>query len=89
LVRLRPVENNFDLEVSYPGSAVESLVSSCHPSLAENYWQDLRWLVPGIDHETEIAVRESLLTASDEPSHSQSFGQLVVGREPASSFPDS
>ena len=64
-------------------------MSSCHPSLAEHYWRDLLSLVPGIDHETEIAVRESLLTDSDRPSHSQSFEQLVVGREPASSFPDS
>jgi hypothetical protein len=53
LVRLRLVENNFDLEVSYPGSTVESLMSSCHPSLAEHYWQDLISLVPGIDRKTD------------------------------------
>jgi hypothetical protein len=89
LVRLRLVEGNSDLKVSYPGSAVESLMSSCHPSLAEQCWQGLLSLVPGINRETEIAVGESFPTASDQPSHSQSFGRLVVGREAAGSCPDS
>ena len=73
LVRLRLVESNSDLEVSYPGSAVESLMSSCHPSLAEQCWQDPLSLAPGISRETEIAVGETLSTASGQPSHSHSF----------------
>jgi hypothetical protein len=85
LVRLRLVESNFHLETSYPGSAVESLMSSCHRSSAEYYWQDPLSLVPRTDRETEIVVHESFLAASDQTPHFPSFGQLVVGREEASS----